>query len=312
MQPENHITSRLTSGYDHQNYCQSCGEVFPKHLPLVGGSCQKLACRQAMERQRLLHQVAEYKQQIEQRDERLLALQKDSIEVAGNAAVLKIPFQDITSESQSSAPREIFLEHITHLMETLEQPERKFKARLDTVVKPQHEAYLAKACGSCRGYCCVGAKDFNSFIQRDTLRRVLTLYPELDTGDVETTTHALQALYQQYFPAVAIPNACVFQGEKGCTLIADLRADLCGDYFCEALDEFVEQNPVSVPSQILMVGVDGPDVGWCKVVDDQGGELSLTHQWDAISDVENNSNNNISDKESRSEDLFKTDDGLSF
>jgi hypothetical protein len=88
------------------------------------------------------------------------------------------------------------------------------------------------ACTLCQGWCCKGGEE-HAYLDERTMARVRRARPELDARGV-------LRLYSEHVPAEGYEKSCVFHGPLGCTLDRALRSDVCNNYFCSGLGNFVK------------------------------------------------------------------------
>lgn len=97
--------------------------------------------------------------------------------------------------------------------------------------KSAHEhavaAVLLAGCAACRGRCCREAQD-HAFITADRMMELLQRNPGV-------TDDAIVARYLSHAGEVTLTNGCVYQGQQGCTLDPELRADICHRFLCKGL-----------------------------------------------------------------------------
>ncbi len=86
---------------------------------------------------------------------------------------------------------------------------------------------LLAACAACRGVCCRKAGN-RAYISADTMLRHLYRAPD-------ATDDAIVAEYLRHIGERTMTHGCVYQGDRGCTLAPDLRADICHTYLCTGL-----------------------------------------------------------------------------
>ncbi len=169
-----------------------------------------------------------------------------------------------------------FIDHLSHCLETLdtEKDDRVFKTPRKTEV-PAHLSQVAEqACTTCRGDCCKQGFKFHAFIRRVTLKRVLNNVDYLNKKNVIET-------YAKHIPERSIRYSCIFHTDKGCNLADELRADICGDFFClPASNYIVNLRDKSLPKYHVLAAARNCDVDVVRVVDNDGVEWSSTKNLD--------------------------------
>ena len=137
-------------------------------------------------------------------------------------------------------PRERVRALKRHLIQSLrdlrvaKRPDRLIQKR-----EPEPEGFVAEVlnagCATCRGHCCMGGGD-HAYIDERTMARVRRDHPHLEAG-------AIIGLYLVRIAPLAAAGSCLFHGPAGCTLGRGLRAELCNQYYCDGLKEFLKQRP---------------------------------------------------------------------
>ena len=235
--------------------CIYCDCELPPQTPATMTHCQNFDCRQAWEKDNL-HQVQarekEAQAQLTYRMEQFRAQQGRVLKTAtDNVVAVQVPHNDNQAVTLPQAKRDDFLQHITQLVETLDEQdtEEPIRAKVETPSAPHLEAVLTAGCSTCRGYCCTQGEAYHAFIQRATLKRVLDHNEELTAAD-------LVAHYAQYLPDTSMEGGCVYQTATGCCLPGQMRADICHDYFCEGLHRFVKENRRQAPDYSVIIATD--------------------------------------------------------
>lgn len=106
--------------------------------------------------------------------------------------------------------------------------------------------FLEAACTLCAGSCCLVAGN-EAYLKPVTLLRVMRNRPQLRPRDI-------LALYLSYLPNKVLEGGCAYQGEKGCTLPAELRSVTCHRYYCYPLRDFRrDYDPVHPPKGVVFM-----------------------------------------------------------
>ena len=87
----------------------------------------------------------------------------------------------------------------------------------------------SKVCGVCKGRCCQFGKE-HAFLNDSSMRRFMRLSGLSDPLDIVYA-------YFGYLPGKAVMDACVYQGDRGCTLPRWMRGDMCNAYRCKGLSQ---------------------------------------------------------------------------
>ncbi len=148
--------------------------------------------------------------------------------------------------------RTLLMDYLQSLLDSMHEIETEttFTSPYDTPTPQAVAPLLGKLCGQCNGRCCNKGRGNHAFIQRSTLQRVL--------NTVEGATHdTVLDLYRAHLPTHAIKDSCAFHTETGCCLPDELRANICGEFFCKSLNNFIEKyEGKEAPEKVLVFSVD--------------------------------------------------------
>ncbi len=86
---------------------------------------------------------------------------------------------------------------------------------------------LLTACATCRGKCCREGGD-HAFLSAESMIAYLQRFPAADDD-------AVVAHHLRHIGETTMTHGCVYQGLRGCTLAAELRADICHRFHCTGL-----------------------------------------------------------------------------
>ncbi len=184
-------------------------------------------------------------------------------------AVAEVPNCNFEMEVVSEARTEALLGHISVLLNEMQEidngvpqkVETTFRSPFDTPKEQSVAHFLGSMCAACNGRCCTKGKAHNAFIQRSTLTRVL------ETNEGICPENILQA-YKNYIPEKATANSCIFHTDKGCCLSADLRANICDEFFCLKLNDFIDEfQGKTPPKKIMVVSAHECEIRKVEVVD---------------------------------------------
>ncbi len=98
----------------------------------------------------------------------------------------------------------------------------------------RHENLLGKACRTCKGHCC-GTGGTTAYQDKKSL---LYYFEKIRK---ELTKAELLERYKHYLPTQSYQNACVYQGEHGCTLPPVMRSLTCHRYTSTALEDYKQK-----------------------------------------------------------------------
>jgi len=119
--------------------------------------------------------------------------------------------------------------------------------RLTQKATPEPGGFTAKVlnagCATCQGHCCTGGGD-HAYIDERTMARVRRDNPELDAREII-------GLYLARVAPRSFRGSCLFHGPEGCTLGRKLRAELCNQYYCNGLRDFLQRSDSTAPVQIV-------------------------------------------------------------
>jgi len=112
---------------------------------------------------------------------------------------------------------------------TLEEAEIEAQrvAAADRKQDPQPQFAELAACAACRGNCC-NAGGEEAFVSAATVKLLRHRNPQMQESEI------LDA-YLSRMPKRSYEDSCVFHAEPGCALPRELRADICNEFFCHAL-----------------------------------------------------------------------------
>ena len=152
---------------------------------------------------------------------------------SAHIALLPINTNELTALPESRKNK--FLQHLETLFAEINKKTplttKRFTESLDHPLPDKENQLLAKACATCKGACCNLGKE-HAFQDYPSLSYLLT--KQLTQLNIEELTN----LYKSCFPKISYRDACIFQGEKGCTLSSDLRSFTCKNFQCESLTNY--------------------------------------------------------------------------
>jgi len=155
-----------------------------------------------------------------------------------------------------------FTEHLEKLLASLDDVivEKQYKPHIQNPESSHMSEVLAAMCALCNGKCCNKGNEHHAYIQRSTLLRAINNNDELDRENI-------LSVYKANIPQKSIENSCLFHTESGCCLAPGLRAEICSEFFCSNLSEYIStyQNR-EIPTQHLAVAVREYDIVESKIV----------------------------------------------
>ncbi|MDD5296629.1 MAG: hypothetical protein PHU46_06930 [Rhodocyclaceae bacterium] len=124
-----------------------------------------------------------------------------------------------------------FRDKLNRLISSLmASPDALYTGKSEPNPPPDGARLLGGICTLCAGACCLNGGT-HAYVRELTLLRVMRADPSL------RPRHILD-LYLSHLGRKTYEEACVYQGEKGCVLPAELRSNTCPDYFCPPLKQF--------------------------------------------------------------------------
>ncbi|MFL0810706.1 MAG: hypothetical protein K6L76_09850 [Agarilytica sp.] len=178
------------------------------------------------------------------------------------SSVVSVPYNHQESETVPQERIDFFIEHLRTLTNSLEQVEQetKFVSPFDTHPHQNVAQFLPHLCGTCRGRCCNKGKINHAFIQRSTILSILDSTPSLDA-------ETLIDEYHKHIPEKSVTNSCIYHTDSGCNLDSSLRANICDDFYCLDLNNFIDTHQnVKGPHQVLAVAKDQCEVITWKTI----------------------------------------------
>ena len=149
-------------------------------------------------------------------------------------------------------------------IQTGKRSEHKVYAeQLEAPLSKTESTLLGKACATCRGYCCTWGGAHHAFQDSPSLQHYLS------TQSARLSEDQLVDMYSQFIPKHSYQNACVFQGNLGCTLPSEMRSFTCNNYRCSSLNAY-QQNITKSHSQLTYAAaVDNNGIKRTTIFDDE-------------------------------------------
>jgi len=153
----------------------------------------------------------------------------------------------LLKETLAPPPRERVRALKRHLIQSLRDlREAKRPAKLVQTATPEPTGFAAAVvgmgCATCQGHCCMGGGD-HAYIDERTMYRVRRDNPDLDA-------RAVIGRYLERIAPESYRGSCLFHGPTGCTLGRGLRAELCNQYYCNGLRDFLKLEPMPARVEI--------------------------------------------------------------
>ena len=216
--------------------CFHCGRPIPTALALAQTHCGALECKQAWQQTSMAQAQQELLFDYQQTVKVIVEdFAKDLQIPSSDIATVETPATDAPLTTLPKQRVKDIADHITTLATKVFNQEPNDEDLFEPPFKTENPEALKEiaphACTKCRGYCCLQAGNYNSFIQQSTIQRAI------ENRKLHSPAKVTE-LYLSFIPAKTIQDGCVFQAENGCQLESDLRANICHQYFCEPLADF--------------------------------------------------------------------------
>ena len=184
-----------------------------------------------------------------------------------------VPFTGAPLAPHDPARRQAFLDHLDRILAEPADPPDPDRLAARTALEAPGPPPASVACIACRGRCCMLGHATNGFLTAEMMALFRHRNPSATTAEA-------RAAYADRLPDMAQDGGCVFQGDKGCTLPRDLRADVCNSYKCGPLSDLVAAIARAPDAPVLAIGLradhaDHPQGG-------PGLGLAVTHTADGI------------------------------
>jgi hypothetical protein len=114
-------------------------------------------------------------------------------------------------------------------------------------VVPGLPVVLGRACAVCQGYCCESGKN-HAYLTVATIRRYMAQHPELRPRDV-------LAAYLSRVGNKTFSGSCVFHQAGGCNLPREMRGDMCNQWYCRGLIDFLHSPSSLEPPRAFFVSM---------------------------------------------------------
>ncbi|MBD9357898.1 hypothetical protein [Methylomonas albis] len=198
--------------------CLYCNTPLSRHEQFAGTICSNWRCRE----KHLENQLVSY------RTEAAEALDFGQSETFPIAVVPHWEPKLVPLTHEDYRMLAEFLNGLISSETTETIPNEFMEAPPQSDTPPAMLSRLGQVCAICRGFCCFHGAAHNAFLDHKTLLRFVTEKPELELYDAVE-------IYLDYLPSQHYFNACLYQGEQGCTLPREMRANICNDYQCGGL-----------------------------------------------------------------------------
>lgn len=205
------------------------------------GYCTKIPCKLEWQKRQQKH-VKKLLKRVDNRYQQNKSEAINNVARYCNSDTEKINTVEIPRVEQdyilvSSERRQSFKQHLDTLCSSLEQEKEEsiYSATLIAKGIDNIDKRLSAMCGLCQGKCCRRGFDTHSFIQRSTINRILA-NKQLDLNSKNLDD--IKKEYLNHIPKLSMEGSCIYHTSRGCNLSPELRASICGEYFCENLYQY--------------------------------------------------------------------------
>jgi hypothetical protein len=261
--------------------CQHCNEQLPYYAHTISPYCEKPHCQRA----KVQHHLSVTKKQIISGvtnkvtrvcneylniiDDTNHQIKKENQHAELNALnsenVVIFPVNVRSLVMLSEQRKNDFLSHLktvyTDIIEKRPASSKIYTTQLNQPLNKEESQLLGKACATCKGQCC-GLGDDHAY--QDTASLGYFLESQSNTLNLEEITQ----LYSQYFPSEIYQNACVFQGNMGCTLPTELRSFTCNNYQCSSLRSYHQKLTSNEQKLTIIAATEERDIKHISIIDE--------------------------------------------
>lgn len=217
--------------------CPHCGAQITIHQRFQPGHCGARPCAETHAVQGARKRRLEKRQEHEEELVRAAAALGELVgpEAAQAFQVATVPYQGAPLVPLPEARRSAFEKHLSRETAEAFDPEKPLLPSMYSTDSPQlPKSLLNASCATCRGKCCAAGAYQNAFITAKHISDLRMKDPDLTQQDV--IDHYTNAL-----PDMSTEDACVYQGNEGCVLSREWRAQVCNNYYCEAITEMTDR-----------------------------------------------------------------------
>ncbi len=186
-------------------------------------------------------------------------------------ALVEVPNCNASLEEVPDMRKEGFEEHLKGLLSDLDNvtQETLLRSPFDTHKNTNVSHLLGSMCALCNGKCCNKGRANNAFIQRSTLQRVIDNVDEISEENIVE-------IYMQHIPKESMGGSCLFHTDKGCCLSGELRANICDEFFCLNISDFIDSyHELPAPKSTMVISAHECEVRKVSVFESKGEELEV-------------------------------------
>jgi len=215
--------------------CLYCSTPLSRHEQFAGTICGNWRCREKF----LENQLAGYRRE---------AAQALDLAQAETFPIAIVPYWEPKLVPLAPEDRQLLADFLHGLIVSEFSEGVSSELMLDSSQpdSPDMTAQLGLVCAVCQGFCCFHGAANNAFLDHKTLMRFVTEKQGLELCEVVS-------IYLDYLPKEHCHNACLYQGEQGCVLPREMRADICNNYQCGGLRTARERFATSADNRAFVV-----------------------------------------------------------
>lgn len=222
--------------------CSVCGTGLTVHERVRGGICGSAECRRVLAGRHAAQRSDVASTQLREAALALRGSVAEALRPRGDVLLAIVPSYENRIVNLPERRRRRFRDHLTSCITEAMVSGPPAKASGDGITAEHYGADLpdlAKACATCRGFCCRTGGD-RAWIDANTVRRFMAGSPTLRPRDV-------LRVYLAHVPLRTFRYSCVYHGEQGCALPRVMRADICNTFECAGLQQLRRDLTVERP-----------------------------------------------------------------
>lgn len=242
-----------------QQLCRVCQRPIAEQAKLLG-ICSAPACR----RTALAQQARAAQQQRVAQEQRLhdqaAQLRERVLKIFGIRQAQSFPLlvTPAVVRPVTRLPRQRVRYFRTHLQALIQQASTLPAPALEAVAEhhlpnPHLQAASQNACACCQGFCCLGGGHSHAYLKAETLQIYIATHPHLSPRQVLRE-------YVRHIGAYTYKDSCIYHQANGCSLPGEMRAAICGNFYCEALQRFRSAAPTTGMMRSFCVATDAGEI----------------------------------------------------
>jgi hypothetical protein len=262
-----------------RNICAICQCRLTVHQEARGGVCDRLACRS-----RKAAEIDARRRQVKAADAeaaRQLAVEyydkmKPRLGVADPASLRLVIIPDY-DQPVVKLPRKRRAQFRARLADVIQEtseekmsPEVMIALAEDLRIRAQErpsDPAVAASCAVCTG-CCCREGGTSAYLDRAAIRSYMARHPGMRFREV------LKA-YLSKLPSATFKGSCVYHGPTGCALPREMRASICGTYYCDGMKTLRKEIASEGPKTTLLVSTEKGKLFKAAVIEPDGKTMRL-------------------------------------